>query len=214
MQKLNRYYTGSIAFAVIILSIMTGILQSPAVASGTGRMAAVIISDTEFNLSDWSVEENGAYGTSQTFQRETAGGNPGAYLLMHHIIPQEASGNLGFIEVSCLYEAQSYDPAVEGAIDHIDYAEDLIVRTDFDGFRRSYPMIVQDGTRYICNAFVSSWMESNTWLSRSLNTLWADYFESDDGNNNHPDFSGSGKEMHFGFWRSSSMPMAINETAG
>ena len=107
--------------------------------------AAVVISDTEFNTDDWSVEENSTHGASHTYRQGLTGGNPGAYLFIQHTLPPEASGNLGFIEVTYLYEAQEYDPSVQGAIDHIDYAEDIMLFSEYDIFRRSHPVIEQSG---------------------------------------------------------------------
>lgn len=115
------------------------------------QAASVTISDATFNPADWSVIEVSEGGASQTNRQDSTGGNPGAFRSMQHVLPSPPSPtDPGVIEVAHIYEAAVYDPASEGAIDHIDYAEDTgLLTPPYSGaFVRSFALIEQAGMRY------------------------------------------------------------------
>lgn len=168
--------------------------------------AQTIISDTTFNDSDWSVIVNSDGGASQTNMQQPNGGNPGPFRFMQHILPSPPSPTaVGLIEVAHIYEAESYDPATLGAIDHIDYAEDTgLLNLPYTGaFVRSFALVEQNGMTYR-SAAVLIVMGATGWVSGSLPGLKASDFIALDGSGRKPDFSESGAPLKFGFWRNHS----------
>ena len=86
---------------------------------------ALVISDTEFLDSDWSVTtvfaNNGALGTQG---QSLAGGNGGAYRHMTHTL----TAGVGLTRVFFFHHQADavYDASASGAIGTIDYSEDQL----------------------------------------------------------------------------------------
>ena len=169
----------------------------------------VILTET-FELGDsfdaTAVPTNGA---SDLAGLEQAGGTPGRYRRMEHVLPGVAGGSA--IQVFHLFD-QEYDPA-NGAITHFNYSED---RIQFDppfpsaviggGF-----FVVQNGVRYTFPLTSGGTFASLSWERARIDDLGETSFA--DG----LDFSENGAPIQFGFYRSNShgeSSQAITTTHG
>ncbi len=167
------------------------------------QAAPVVISDITFNSASWTVHERSEFGTSQTNSQNLSGGNPGAFREMHHILPPPAnSGELAIIEVIHVYSDVSYDPETQGAIDHIDYFEDMVLLSLPWDEATIYSMVVleQNGKLYHSSGFSQLTAQTN-WTNRSLLNLRASNFEAYDDSASIPDFTTSGSPIKFGYYR-------------
>ena len=108
-----------------MLAALGGLLVCPVIGA---QPAARIIADGSFHDSLWSVSVATATGgASQTVQRQLSGGNPGAFRAITHILPPVTGSATAVIVVHHVFQGNFYIPAFDGAIDHIDYAEDGIL---------------------------------------------------------------------------------------
>lgn len=148
------------------LFVVTVSGSNGSVASTRGHLAVsatpgIVFVDAEFEPADWVVSpvpDAGQPAFAHTDERLTLGGNPGAYRKMVFQVPQGAgSARLFYASRSAVY-----DPALQGAIYVIDYAEDCIAlqpsqTTSID----STLVIEQAGRRYL--AALSSSCTLPTW---------------------------------------------------
>jgi hypothetical protein len=203
MRNLKQFFLGLVIVAVLGFNL--GVEpRNQAMAVTIAQTAPVVIFDGTFNPGDWSVQEYSQQGASQTHAQSLTGGNPAAFRSMQHILPPPPSGQAG-IDVIHVYEAQSYDPSTQGAIDHLDYSEDTVL-LDLPHrltYLASYPVIVQDGRVYQSSYSVQV-VDTRSWTNGSLSGLKATDFFALDYSVGTPDFSTSGGPMKFGFWRGSS----------
>lgn len=165
--------------------------------------ANVIISDGTFNDSDWTdtairLSSTGTY--MESAGQSATGGNPSAFRSMTH-----TWGNDTQVIVFHTFLGATYDPASQGAIGHIDYAEDQIVLSNPVGgtLGRGF-FVVQDGTFYRTpgNAWASTTWQ--TWNVADLTEI--DLTDREASGIAHPDFSASGSPLTFGYWRSNTIP--------
>ncbi len=122
MRTLQRRLVRVAAAAAVAVIGCGGVLVGPTLAA--------IISDSAFADADWSatvlLTTNGA---TDTAAQVTTGGNPGAFRFMTHTMPPAVgSGPLQKTQIWVFHEylPTSYDPAAQGAIASLDYAEDRI----------------------------------------------------------------------------------------
>ncbi len=164
--------------------------------------STTVISDTTFFSVDWSVQVRAESGASQTSKQETSGGNPGAFRSMAYSLPRPAVGNDAEIEVAHIFEGQSYDPSVQGAIEKLDRSEDIILLNMPwpHAYLISYMILKQDDQIYRSTSYVFS---RESWHTATFPSLREDAFVTLDGLENNPDFSDSGSLIKFGFWRGS-----------
>lgn len=166
--------------------------------------ATVSISDSTFNPADWTVIEVVEGGASQINRQESTGGHPGAFRFMQHVLPSPPSPtDVGRIQVTHIYEAASFDPATQGAIDRLGFSEDvgLLNLPYASAFVASSPALVQDGQAYRAASF--GLQEGATGWTRGLSfNLRAEDFIALDDSAYKPDFSENGAPIKFGFWRS------------
>ena len=136
----------------------------------------VIIQDQFTADAGWTTTANtsGATVPTQTVAYQAAGGNLAGYRKMEHIFT-----GLGAITVYHDYGATTYNPGVQGAIDHINYTEDQIelappyvgaaIGTGFT--------LTQAGTRYNTSLWPPGGTFTNTaWQTASLTGLTAASF--------------------------------------
>jgi len=172
-----------------------------ALAAGTSR-ADTTFSDNEFAVADWLASMPVAtLGATQSTSRVTVGGNPDAYRYTVHVLPANAS-----ITVAHLYQAASYNPAVDGPISTIDYDEDRFFdQPPFPGsFIDARPLLQQGGVLYYGPDLTFS---NTSWGTEVRNNLVALDFAS--ATNTHPDFGPGGAVIRFGYARSSFNPGAL-----
>jgi hypothetical protein len=170
--------------------------------------AVVVISDTTFNPSDWTVSVLGSSGgATQASTQELLGGNPGDYRQMTHTMP-----NASTISVLHLYNAAVYDPSAQGAITSIDYSEDRIeLSPPFTGAAIGALFVLKQGSGLWYGGGDLTF--SNTaWVTRTLTGLLASNFVGI-GTPGLPDFSATGTAITFGVLRSNSNSNSSGSTA-
>ncbi len=163
-----------------------------------------VISDSTYNPADWDVQVVTQFGASETHEQRLTGGNPGAFRYMEHILPAPPGLNdLARVEVTHFNVLDFYS-LLNGAIDHIDYAEDIrLLNLPWNqAFIVSYPAIRQSGRlfRTAGSKFLSV-IGDTLWHSGSITGLKENDFIALDGAGGNPDFSAGGDALFFGFWR-------------
>jgi hypothetical protein len=158
-------------------------------------------SDGEFNASSWEmtpflVDGNG--GTSSAFQI-LSGGNPGAFRQIT-IIVNSAPPYTGIVFYHG-FNAAAYNPSIQGALLEVEFSEDAISLPGSAGGQSSGPAIRQNGVVYVTDWYGTT---ATTWTNHHLTHLTQADFHLYDDPTVHPDFSSSGGEMGFGFFRGNS----------
>lgn len=161
--------------------------------------ADIVVSDSEFAPSDWTVTvihaTNGANGSAT---QATTGGNPGAFRDLMHTMPSPSG-----LWLFHRFHASTYDPAVQGAIATLDYSEDQ--RMLGAGVVATRPALLQDGVVYSTPGGIVSGVSWVTYSEQGLTHLqFANLVPAGDGmspGTQHPDFSGNGSPIQFGFIR-------------
>lgn len=165
----------------------------------------VTFTDSFFNDADWDVTPFGYnLGGSGSYHQETSGGNPGEYreISLSVIAAPEEERN----QIVTFHRriGATYDPSVDGAIDHIDYSEDNKA-IDAEGLGQGTgPALRQNGKIYVCGGSTTL---PTTWTKWELPWKVAEDFGwLEEGalccnQNQHPDFTSSGSEMELGFVR-------------
>ena len=182
---------------------------APAATGPSQGPSAILIADNEFQPGDWSASaEIIGSGTYTVAQQLTGGYGGGEFRFMSHTLPPVTSG-ISVIYVTHIYTAYTFDPAVQGAIDHIDYSESgILLSFPFsDTLSTTQPVIVQDGNVYRSPRFIRFTAQNfaHNWETKSLPQLTAaDFFVPGGPENDNPDFSASGSPMQFGFARNNS----------
>lgn len=168
----------------------------------------LVFRDTELNAADWVATPLGLGGVPAPAHSEdtpATGGNPGAYRRMViEIPPQSGAGRVYYTSLMA-----TYDPATQGAIRLIDYAEDSIsLQPNVLTYTDSAMLLEQAGRRYVANqrADVNVPISTSWSSSQSRASLRAADFGLLDGpacqpGENCPDFSTQGAPMRFGYWR-------------
>ena len=165
-----------------------------------------IYQDANFDLTGWTVFRWIPPGTPEfnpSVERVASGGNPDAFLKTSLTMPS----GIGIVTVLYLSNSAVHDPAVDGAIRSIDYAEDCaaLLRGTATVVQ---PMLLieQNGRRYLSPA-ASVACVSSTWKPvGNRSALSAADFTQLDGPACPtaaacPDFSGTAAPLRFGFAR-------------
>jgi len=171
-------------------------------------MPGVAIEDGEFALVDWAVSTVAAptpNGPMHSEEQALTGGHPGAFRNMVHTLPPGPSS----LQVMHTAQTKTYDPATQGAIYVIDYAEDCMVpsNTTSTYLVDSRLLVEQAGRRYTTSGF--SYCTTNSWNALPpQSTLGVQDFVLLDGlacgaGESCPDFSASAAPLRFGFMRES-----------
>ena len=176
-----------------------------AVAASPG----VVFHDGEFALSDWvatPLAQGVVPAPTQSAQATATGGFPGAWRSM--VVQFAPTYTRGTVVHASL--PSTWDPASQGAIYVIDYAEDGIAQAStFASYTQSALLLEQAGRRYVSDTRDSYQRMSTTWaVSMSLASLHPQEFHLIDGpacgvGETCPDFSSAGAVMRFGYWRES-----------
>jgi hypothetical protein len=164
--------------------------------------------DSTFDDDDWAqlVVVIGRGGSSSAVQ-VLDGGNPGAYRRVEQQRNAPSSTEpAGVYSVNLKIDA-IYSPAVQGAIESIDYSEDAIAFAGSFNVQQTGPALCQDGSCYVRG--VATVDPFDTWQTVQTDRLSADDFYLLDPDvppvgideTKHPDFSASGATIEFGFYR-------------
>jgi hypothetical protein len=162
--------------------------------------------DGEFDLAGWTIEPWIPPGTpafSANVERIASGGNPGAFLKTSLIMP----GGIGTVTLLYLSNRAAYDPAIDGAIRSIDYAEDCaaLLRGTATSVQ-SLLLIEQGGRRYLSPTAAVACV-SSTWqpVAHRSGLRAADFAQLDGpacpAAEACPDFSASAALLRLGFAR-------------
>ena len=176
----------------------------------------VVIQDADFQAVDWSVTAITSSlhdGPTHSEDQVSSGGNADSYRSMMHTLPAGPSA----LQVFHSALNSTYDPATQGAIHAIDYAEDCIVQSAATPNLavESRLLLEQAGRRYVgpattCKA--TAWMA--TPMSKALRA--ADFVLVDGppcrAGDSCPDFAGNAASISFGYARETTL--AAQESGG
>ncbi len=164
-------------------------------------MLPVVFQDREFAPADWAaaaIVEPLVGGPTHDEQQARTGGNPDAYRRVALSMP----GGVSTLTAFSTYQSASYDPASQGAIYLIDFAQDCIALPGVLGVAPVL-LVEQDGRRYAAAAGAGAC--TAVWGRQTLirGTFDATQFIRIDGaacaaGASCPDFSAFGKPLKFG----------------
>ena len=166
----------------------------------------IVLGDQEFVASNWQAAPAivaGYPSFTHAEERAPADGHPGAYRKM---TVQVAPGS-GVSNVTHLWLAATYDPALQGAIRVIDHAEDCILLNPSESnFVETGVFIEQCGRRYLSDASICS---RAGWAGVAFHSLRQQDLRQFDGpacniGESCPDFSATGATLRFGYVRHAS----------
>jgi hypothetical protein len=192
-------------FAVAVRS-SDGSARTAAARLAVSSQPGVGFADGEFLSADWTasaVPNPPGIVPAHTEQRLATGGNPDAFLKMVYQVPQGA----GSAQVVYLRPGAVYDPASQGAVYVIDYAEDCIMLQHSDLMSATSDLIVQQGPRRYASVRFGGACTATSWsASPSHGSLTPADFALIDGpacqvGESCPDFSAQAAPMTFGFRR-------------
>ncbi len=185
---------------------------------------AAVYFDLNLAVPDWSVTmitNANAAGSSFSSTAPLIGGAPGQHrLIAHNLI---ATGPNATMATMHMRNGAFYNPATQGAITSIYYAEDSInfVGGQAGDGQGSGMAILQNGSFYMMRTSIITmpFITHSNWVSAGVSGLVAtDFWEFDNAGNlissSNPDFSATGSVMQLGFWRGNSSNGNINTEAG
>jgi hypothetical protein len=190
----------------VVVTGGTGAVKVPAFSHlAVSATPGVVFQDTEFASADWvvsSVPDPGQLPFVHTEEQVETGGNPGRFRAMTFQLPQGAgAARLFFSTPSAVY-----DPAVQGEIRLIDYAEDCIALQPSETTDTMSGLVIeQSGRRFVSNT--SEICIVRTWKPVAARaSMGVQDFRLFDGPACKPDetcldFSATAPPLHFGYWR-------------
>jgi hypothetical protein len=166
---------------------------------------ALVYTDGEFLNANWQVDATVSpllNGPLYTVDRAVAGGHPDAYRAMVHTLTPGPSS----LKVFHLALAATYDPASQGAIHAIDYAEDCIRQPESTPNYRvqSFLLVEQAGRRYLgagADCTSAGWTAVQKPASLNASALVLIQGPACAAGVSCPDFSAGGATLRFGFIR-------------
>ena len=198
-----RYLTGLIS--VIMIAHFLVLNGNDPAGAAPRQQSSTIISDGDFNPTDWTVTVTKIGSPTTLTQQQTTGGNPGNYRTTTDTFPAMGPFDLYTVTTFHLFQGAAYDPSTQGAIDHLDYQEDNLLASFSPAHNspqvRGYFVIEQNGTIFAPFAF--STINTTTWQTYSSTGLQANQFYMFDNpiEGVHPDFSAQGAPITFGYAR-------------
>ncbi len=188
------------------------IVSSPVTSLGVPN--TITFSDGEFNPADWEtfVFTHGNGGSTSSTRVES-GGNPGAYERIDHVINEAPPTDLSTIYTGRMRKGVVYDPRISGPVESISYSEDFRLLSGTGGGTEgqgSSLILRQNGALYFAAYSVTGL--SMMWNHKLVAGLRAEDFvllpndliPQQPPVAPHPDFSGQGMPIEFGFSRSNS----------
>jgi hypothetical protein len=183
-----------------------------AVVALAAPAAAQTVSDSTFLDTDWSLTQfTTPGGGTSTATQSLSGGNPGAFRNVTDALNAAGGPTVnGIVLSTSIYTPFTYNPGISGAISSLAYSEDAACISGCFGQGQSTgPAVQQGGSLYILNSSVITGA-SSTWTNHALSGLTSADFAlvnvAADGssyfdNTQHPNFSGGGGAIQFGFFR-------------
>lgn len=170
------------------------------------------VQDGDFTPTDWTHEvrfDAGFDTVNTTVTQVGSGGNPGSYRNIGYAMAWNGSQTYGSVYVLNRFVDSSYDPATQGAINFLNYAEQQ-TRTGANwspALVAGNPLIFQDGKVFIGPGFVFG-PTDYAWSAYADNSLLATEFQELSGMSliptSHPEFGIGGAVLQFGYARSNS----------
>jgi hypothetical protein len=158
-------------------------------------------SDTEFLDTDWSavkiIDTSVGQPASYSAYQVATDGNPGAYRHVTHEWCGDGNGSKG-LTVGHLHNSAWYDPGALGPITNIDVSLDGIFTPLVNPNAVSCgPLVFQDGHYYKVQGTITA----QSWTTVTFETLTdVDFVDLNGDPDSHPDFSGDGAPLQFGFF--------------
>jgi len=177
-------------------------------------LAQVTVSDTTFANADWTLNVfPGGNGGSVTATQVTAGSN------FLRSISDTVNGTPSIILGTHIYTPFTYTPSASGPIVSLNYSENAICLSGCFGQGQSTgPAVRQGGVLYVYNGFLIT-DPTTTFHPLSLGGLTATDFARVAvtattlfDNTQHPDFSGAGGPIQFGFFRANGSGPSVGYT--
>jgi hypothetical protein len=173
--------------------------------------AAQTASDSTFLDTDWSLMQfTTPTGGTSTGGQVLAGGNPGSFREITDALNGAGPGLNNVVLSTSIYTPFTYNPAVSGAIASLAYSEDAACTSGCFGQGQSTGPAVQQGANLYVYTGSLITGPSSAWTNHALSGLTSANFGlvnvATDGstsfdNTQHPDFSGGGGAIQFGFFR-------------
>lgn len=167
------------------------------------RQPSFVFSDEEFAPADWTTQVvHATNGATQSMNRVSSGGDPGAYRWMSHTLPAAPGGTSTRLWVFHRYLAGTVDPSLT-PVAEVDYAEDaVLLATGWAVGSRA--ALLQDGVVYVGpSSLVVTNLLWRPFCSAKLTA--ADFTDVESvvglGTARHPDFSRTGTPISFGYLR-------------
>lgn len=172
------------------------LMASPALAS-------VTFLDGNFDDADWTlITITNANGASSSVQaaRTASGGNGGSFRTVTH--QMVVTGQYALVTGIHMNANALYDPSTQGGFASINYSEDS---RNFLGLMGTGLAIRQAGNLYVLRNPGLLYTQSSWGTNARSGIVATDLFLIDSLGNfdpsRNPDFTASGGEMQFGFWR-------------
>ncbi len=186
----------------------SGQISGSAVAHlAVSAFPGITFADGEFQPADWTataLPDGSSPAATHAETQVATGGHPGSYRQMDVQLPAPS----GVATVAHTSQVAVYDPATQGAVYVIDYAEEGLAPSKVYPKRTSSALLLeQGGRRYVATPPESYPAVSPIWsTSQNTASLHATDFSLRDGpacsaGESCPDFSALGAPMRFGYWR-------------
>jgi hypothetical protein len=182
------------------------LLVAIALGFSTQAHATAGFSEGDF-INDWFYVQiaAGSGGSASTYV-SGPDGNPGNYLVIQTSLP----GQCGAIYMIGLKLTATYDPSASGALAGFDYSEDAKLIDGFGSGQATGPALYQNGRYFVAPGLATG--TDGSWHPMSYGGVTAgDFIEVVGGPCpsytdpfSHPDFSESGSQITFGFFRANS----------
>ncbi|HEY7026170.1 MAG TPA: hypothetical protein VH438_01055 [Gemmatimonadales bacterium] len=170
-------------------------------AQATAALACnnpIIIQDDFEGADQFTTTETATNGASHTESLSGTGGNPGGYRHMGHSMTPSSD-----LYVYHSFTGGGYEPAVDGAIDHINYYEDQIeINPPFGGAQIGWGFFFEQGGTRFTKVIGNAAYGNTTWLTNQILDMTQATFPA-------ADFSASGGPISFGYYRANT-----NSSAG
>lgn len=192
------------------------ILYSTPGRLAVSSMPGVVFQDSEFLASDWvtdAIATPSTNGPTDVEAQVPEGGNPGAWRRTSIVMSNGPSQ----LDLFHTRQAVTYDPATQGAVYLIEFAQDCL---QLPGTLGSSPMFLleQDGRRFIASSFTSCGLTVWSTAPYPVRLDPGSYVQVTGpacaSGAACPDFSNTGKPLHFGYFSTNEARSGISGAFG
>ena len=193
-----------------ILNCLLSVALFASISNPIHATSTTII-DGEFNNGDWNsflaFDSHPLLTQSFTTFQQLSGGNPDAFRQMN-----QKHGSNSTISIFHYRNTPLYNPSVDGELTSIDYQADVIGLGGCCAFTDGF-ILAQSGSWFFASSSAAQF-SSNTggWQATGITGLLPSDFSQLSGGALLPDFSASGGEMWFGYFRNTTVPFIFSGT--